>query len=324
MFHVLRFMIMGHQKHWQFLKKLAELEKIPHALLFYGQEKLGKKTLAIEFVKFLDCQNPEIRPCQNCRSCQDIQKKQHPDLMVIEPIKKEIQIFQIRELIWKLSLHSYSAPFKVAIIDRAHLMNQEAQNSLLKTLEEPKGKTLLILVSEYPEMLFPTILSRVQKIKFCSVEKKEIENFLKKEGFGEKESEEIIKLSLGRPGEIMEFVLDPQKFKNQKKLISDLVTISNSDLALRFQYAKELTEEDRDLKEILKMWLRYFRDILILNFKKPESKIAPTHEEDLNQFHKYSFNKIKNILKLIQKTNFLISNTNVNPRLSLEILLMEL
>jgi len=303
-------MLIGHRKQWQFLKKSAELEKIPHALLFYGQSHLGKRTLAMEFIKFLDCQNLKNRPCQSCRVCQDIQKGQHPDLIMITPVKKEIQIFQIRDLIWKLSLHPYSAPFKAAIIDQAHLMTSEAQNCFLKTLEEPRGKTLLILITEYPEMLFSTILSRVQKIKFYPVERKEIENYLITQGVPKEKTKLISQLSLGKPGVALEFVLDNQKLEKQDKIIKEILKIGNSDLVSRFQYAKDLAVNSEDTREVLEIWLRYFRNALILTVDKKE-KI-------------YSLSKLKNILRTIQKINFLISTTNVNPKLALEILLLEL
>lgn len=299
-------MLIGHQKQWQYLKKLAERDKLPHAFLFSGQEKLGKKTLAMEFVSLL--------------LKEDVTKKQHPDFVFVSPIKKEIQIFQIRDCIWRLSLKPSISSFKVAIIDQAHCMNQEAQNCFLKTLEEPKGRALLILISEYPEALFPTILSRVQKIKFYPVKRSEIKDYLQKNGVVEKETEEIIKFSLGRPGEVIDFISNPQKLKAQKKVISDLIKISSSDLASRFQYVKNLSADLTDLKETLNIWLLHFRDILISGISRPKELYGFTPRDSL----RYSLSKLKNIIKLIQKTNFLLSTTNVNPRLALEILILEL
>jgi len=104
---------------------------------------------------------------------------------------------------------------------------------------------------------------------------------------------------------------DPQKLKTQKTVISDLIKMSNSDLAFRFQYAKNLTGEFQNLKDTLDIWLRHFRSVLI-------SSINGTFQTG------YSLNKLGDIIKLIQETNFLISTTNVNPRLALEILMMEL
>lgn len=288
--------IIGHQKQWQFLKKSVELGKISHAYLFSGQERLGKKRIALEFVKLINGENFDIG---------------HPDLILIESKKGGIQIAQIRELIQKLSLKPYSAPFKVAIIDQAHLMTKEAQHSFLKTLEEPKGKTLLILITEAPKRLLATIPSRCEVIKFSPVKEVEIKSYLK-ENFSDKDWEEASKFCLGRPGEAVDFISDPQKLENRKKIIKELIKISNSGLAFRFQFAKDLSKES-NLREILDIWLSYFRNILLSTINNQQSTI-----------NKYSFSKLKNILSQIQNTNFLLTSTNVNSRLALEILMLEL
>jgi len=246
-------MIIGHQKQWQFLKKSVELGKISHAYLFSGEERLGKKRTALEFVKLINGENFNLG---------------HPDLILIEPKGgAPIQIAQIRELIQKLSLKPYSAPFKVAIIDQAHLMTKEAQHSFLKTLEEPKGKTLLILITEAPGRLLATIPSRCEVIKFTPVKEIEIESYLK-EKLSDKDWEEASKFCLGRPGEAVDFISDPQKLENRKKIIKELIKISNSGLAFRFKYAKELSRES-NLREILDIWLSYFRNVLISKIENP-------------------------------------------------------
>ena len=350
-------MIIGHQKQWQFLKKSAELGKLPHGLLFCGQGQLGKKTLAIELVKFLNCQSVErLRPhtnkigsdgpCQICRNCQDIKKGVYPDFVLVEsdPLREQIQISQMRNLIEKLSLRPYSAFFKIAIIDRAHLMSQEAQNCFLKFLEEPKGNVILILVTEYPQLLLPTILSRVQKLRFFPVKSTEIESYLLSQGIPEEKTKYLSSFSFGKPGQALDFLLNPQKLDNQKKYISDLIKISNSDLASRFQYAKSLVEKKADVetkdfhphtkggqgtkidkvsppygvgaKEVLDTWLRYFRNIFLLRLNRQ------AHEE--RAFSQYSLSKLKDIIELIQTTNFLVSTTNVNLKLALENLLIKI
>jgi len=302
-------MIIGHQKIWQFLKKSFQFGKISHAYLFSGQENLGKKTLALEFAKLINCQNPNFseRPCQICLTCQAIRKGLSPDLLLISPLDQEIQIGQIRDLIWHFSFKPYSAPFKVAIVDEAHLMNQEAQNSFLKTLEEPTGNAILILISPYPQLLLPTILSRVEKIKFFPVSLREIEDYLKIQGATVKQAKEISSFSFGRPGLALDFFLNPEKLENQKQKIRNLNRIIDSDLSFQFQSAKELSQEP-NLKEILKTWLIYLRSILISKIKN--------HSSD------FSLRKLQNILKVLENIIFLISTTNINKRLALEILML--
>lgn len=268
--------MIAHEQKWQLFKKTAALGKIPHALLFYGQSAIGKKKIALEFIKLLNCENPvfEKRPCLICRSCQDIEKNTHPDLTIVGPQEnKEIKIAQIRELQNNLSLKSYSAPFKAAIIDKAHLLNQEAQSAFLKLLEEPRGKTIFILISEYPEMLLPTILSRVERLRFYA--------------------------PVGRT-----------KTEEQKKAIAEIVKLGKQDLFSRFQYAKKLSEETGDLKELLDIWLGHFREMLLSAVNGQKSD--------------YSVEKLMQIIKTIQNVGFLISTTNVNTRLASEILMLEL
>ncbi|MBZ9569804.1 hypothetical protein KJA16_02680 [Patescibacteria group bacterium] len=341
-------MLIGHQKQWQFLKKSFKLRRIPHGFLFQGQEGLGKKTFALEFIKLVNCRNNEIsaRPCQKCLSCQQIEKRTHPDFILVEPLKKDsnppttlprqtraptIQISQIRDLGLRLSAKPYSASFKSTIIDQAHSMSPEAQSCFLKTLEEPKGKTILILITEYPERLLPTILSRVQKIKFYPVKKVEIRDYLISQGLSDKAAEELSLLSFGKPGRTLEFLLMPAKLENQKQKISDLIRICNSPLAFRFQYLKGLLLESKNLKEALEIWLRYFRNALIATINNQSFdglRIDPERsrtgqQSTINQLG-YSLSKLKNILQLIQNTIFYISATNVNPRLALEMLMLEL
>jgi len=277
--------IIGHQKQIKFLRKMAESGKIPHALLFSGEAQLGKKTIALHFISQLFKENPLF----------------HPDFILITPIKKQIQIDQIRELSWRLSLKPMKAPLKAAIIDKAHSMTKEAQNCFLKTLEEPKGNTLLILITEHPNFLLPTIISRCEMIKFYPVGKEEIRKFLKEKETPKEETEKIVEFSLGRPGLVVNFLENPEKLEEREIKIKELTKICNSPLFSRFQYAKELSANE-NLKETLDVWLIYFRNALI-----SQKNVA----------------KIKNILQALQRVIFLMSTTNINQRLALEILMLE-
>jgi DNA polymerase-3 subunit delta' len=306
-------MLIGHQKIWQYLKRSAANKNLPHALMFCGREKLGKKKLAFEFASYLIGEN--------------VEKKQHPDFIFIEPkkpdsasakasadrkaatSKEEIQISQVRELIWKLSLKPSAAPVKVAIIDRAHYLNDTAQSALLKTLEEPKGAALLILITEFPEMLFSTILSRLQKINFHSVKTAEIENFLKERKLGQKEREEILAMADGQPGFAIDLVNHPEKLKEREEKIRELEKITAGDLNTRFQYVKNISQDNEMVKETLAVWLSYFRKIFLQ--KCLAGDIRETE-------------KLKNVIKTAQNADFLISTTNANSRLVLENLMLEL
>ena len=303
-------MVIGHQKQLNYLKRMIESGKIPHALLFSGQEKLGKKTIALEFLSQLFHENP----------------LQHPDFILIEPqgkhpeaersslrgspapssvlVRGQIQINQIRDLAFRLSLKPIKAQLKAAIIDEAHSMTKEAQNCFLKTLEEPKGNTLLILVTQLPNFLLPTIISRCEIIKFYPVRDEEIRNYLKEKGISEEKIEEILETSLGKPGRAIDLLKNPEKLKERKEREKKLIKILKSPLFSRFQYAQELSKTP-DLKETLNEWLFYFRNIFI------------------SKSSEFNLERVKNILNVLQRIIFLLSTTNVNQRLALEILMME-
>jgi len=170
-------MIIGNQKKVDFLIKSVDKDRVSHGYLFFGQEKIGKKKIAIEFAKTLQCLGKD-KPCGLCKNCRDIDNNNHPDLIVIgreeksgdgEGFSGQISILKIRNLRKTLSLSPYLGNYKIAIIDDAHCLNIHSANALLKTLEEPKGKTVIILVSSYPNLLPKTIKSRLQQIKFSLV-----------------------------------------------------------------------------------------------------------------------------------------------------------
>jgi DNA polymerase III subunit delta' len=315
-------MLVGHKKQWQFLAKTAEAGHLPHALLFYGQEHLGKKTFAIEFARYLNCFDKKIATsCGRCRNCLDIKRNLFPDFLIVEPEpqSKEIQISQIRGLIEKLSFKPYSSKTKIAVLVKAHLMSQEAQNCFLKFLEEPTGEALIVLITEHPYSLLPTILSRIQKIKFFPVGSEEIKNFLKEKGAGEKALDEILPLASGKPGLAIDFFEIPEKLKEREKFISDLGELASGDLAYRFKYADNISGESFDFakrKEVLGIWIEYLRNLLLFRIGN-EGKLS-------EKFSHYSIDKIKEAIKFIEEIDSLISNTNINIRLAFEILLMRL
>lgn len=317
-------MIIGHERQRNILKNIANSGNISHAFLFSGQGQLGKKTIAIEFAKTMNCAS-EDKPCGKCKSCIDIENNRHPDFIFIAPAAsgREIEVAKIREAIWKLSLTPYDSEYKIAIINECHLMNAESQNCFLKTLEEPRGKAILILVTEYPDSLLSTISSRAQRIKFFPVSNAKIKAGLIKIGIGEEKSEKIIALSCGKPGKAI-FLTDEKQFAEQERMIGDIISIGKFSVAERFKYAKnQLDKADENATEkfdlMLGVWLDYFRAMF---FKKAVKDSDIKISEGI--FSDYPIEKIGKIIKNIQLTEYLISTTNASPKLALEQLLLEI
>jgi len=159
------------QEQWQSMMQRIASNKMAHAIIYTGPEGVGKTNFAHAFVHRLFCKRPvNNQACGCCDACHLLNINHHPDLKLIAPAegKQIISIDQIRELIEYQNLTPHSAPKKVAVIEHAEMLNVNASNSLLKTLEEPPASSLLILLTHHPDRLLPTIRSRCQRVEFTS------------------------------------------------------------------------------------------------------------------------------------------------------------
>ena len=153
---------------WRDLAERLAADRLGHAYLLCGRTGLGKRALAEAFADLVLCESPrQGAACGACRSCLLIAGGSHPDLKIVQAVeeRKTIGIEQVRELIEFFALTTHYGRRKIAIIEPAEIMTTAAANALLKLLEEPPGKALLVLVSHRPGQLVATILSRCQKIK---------------------------------------------------------------------------------------------------------------------------------------------------------------
>ena len=288
--------IVGHKNQREFLKKSLNNSKISHAYLFSGLDALGKKEIALEFAQLINKQ-----------------KKDTPDIIMVKP-ELSIGISQIEGMQKKLSLKPFSAPYKIAIIDDAEKMTTPAQNRLLKTLEEPIGQTIIILISSKPEILLETIISRVQSLKFYPLSKKEMRDFLKGK-VSVSELEKLIFISEGKPGRALNLLQNSEKMSQLWKMFNDIKNIIESDIASRFKYINDFLDKDNS-KEFVDIFLRYFRLILL-------SKVSGRAIGDKFK-NNFSIKKIQEIIKLSEELNYLLIKTNINKKLALETLLLNL
>jgi DNA polymerase-3 subunit delta' len=175
--------------------------RLSHAYLFTGPKGVGKETTAWAFIFHLFCEKDRENPCGECRACKKIEKEIHPDIQIIYPEKKEITIGQIRETINFLRYRPLESQYKVILMKEAEKMNLEAGNALLKSLEEPPAYAIFILITENFSKLLPTVISRSQIVRFRSLPKEVISEFLKKRFLFEDEvAETLADISFGSIG----------------------------------------------------------------------------------------------------------------------------
>lgn len=301
-------MIIGHQRILEFLKKSVQNKRLAHAYLFTGSAHLGKKTVALEFIKMLNGT--------------EIDQEIHPDILIIEPgtlekegVKKEtaISIEQAREVRHQMSLSAYQSEYKIVLIDQVERMTADASNCLLKTLEEPKGQVVLILVTANSESLLPTIVSRCQVIKFLPVANKEILKVVPKES--------IVRLANGRPGLAIQYLKNPELLERRNKIINQLEKLLRANLNERYQYVEEIVKDVPNTRQIINYWLFWFRDLLLLTIGSSELILY----EEIDKYKgSYSLPKLKQIVQKIKETDLLLSNPSINARLALEVLMLEL
>lgn len=150
------------------LDRIIETRKIPNAFLFTGHPGSGRKRAAFRFAKAVNCTAGKERPCNHCVSCRKIDAGQHPDMIVVAPASphKDITISQVREIIAMTGSRPHEAAFRMVLITEAGQMNTQAQNALLKELEEPPQNTFFVLLARERAGLLPTILSRCRMLRF--------------------------------------------------------------------------------------------------------------------------------------------------------------
>jgi DNA polymerase-3 subunit delta' len=299
-------MIVGNKKKIDILRQIIKSNNIPHAMIFSGPEMIGKKKIAIEFIKNIFCE--EL--CGECYFCKSIEN--NPDINIISPVEGNIEIEEIRKAKERLSLKPYHNKIKALIIDDSHLMKSDAQNALLKMLEEPKGDTLIIFITPFREMLLKTIRSRAQEIKFSLVGNEEIEKYLISLGASSKKAKEISLISSGQIGKAINFFEDKSKMDFFNKSIEDIIFLSRSNISQRFQYAEKLKDDKIKIIEILDIWERFLRREILLKIFNYKSSVN------------YSLQKTKELIDELEKIKYIIESSNINKRIAFESLLIKL
>lgn len=204
------------------LKKALESGRIASGYLFYGPDGVGKSLAALNFAKALVCEREGAEACGVCSSCRRVDSGNHPDVHWYRPVGKMrvVKIDSVRELIAQTGLKAFEAKWKVFIILEVDRMRIEAQNAVLKTLEEPPGRSVLILVSSNPAGLVPTIVSRCQEISFLPIPREELEAaMIEKWGLDEEEARQVAALACGSMGSAKR-LLDRDNLKQRRMLLN--------------------------------------------------------------------------------------------------------
>ena len=311
-------MIIGHQQVISQLRHAVSEDHIAGAYLFAGEPNVGKETVALYFVKSINCLDLVHRPCDNCLACHKINTGNHPDFQVVRPEGKQIKIDQIRQLQRQVVFQPIEGRRKLYIITEANRMNLEAANCLLKTLEEPPARSVLILLTSNLDALLPTIRSRCQIISFQPLPVPELVEILTDRfSLDADHASSIAVLSQGAVGKALTLIED--KSLTVIDQIPEVVT--TTDRLSAFRIAEQLGEDLTQLDQLV-MW---YRDLLLIRQSTSVDLLTHrNHLESLQQIAKnYSRIHLQSAIKAIFETKKLIER-NVNATLALEVLVFKL
>lgn len=318
------YQIIGHRETVSTLINAIISNKVAHAYLFVGPVGVGKSTTAKAFAKTLLCEHSgNGSSCGSCRNCLQVGGGNHPDLHVLSPGGATIKLEQVQQLQKQANYRSYQGGYQVYIISQCDLMTPEAANSLLKTLEEPPGNVVYILVSSRPYAVLPTILSRCQQFWFKSLPEKLIMEGLERHGYTTADNTKMLCLmaggSLGRALELAEGNI----FKNREEALARFKWIDTGDVVELLRQSAELAA-DRTLAlgwiELIQLWIR---DLLIWKITKEKTLIINIDLLDKLDSQRYTIGRLVDMMEGIELARTRLEARG-NTRLVMDVLLLNL
>jgi DNA polymerase-3 subunit delta' len=328
--------VVGHDWVVTLLKNSIASDSVSHAYLFTGPPHVGKSTLALNLAQALNCEDHD-KPCGECVSCHKIREGVHPDVRTIDrhyqarllekssAQQRALRIDTVRTVQETVSLKPFEGQRKVFIIPEAETMTSEAANCLLKTLEEPPPYAVLLLTASDTRLLLPTIVSRCQVLRLRLVPTKIIEREMKSRyGLDQERASLLARLSEGRMGWAVTAARDSTILEQRQESLKQLLALPKMERIDRLDYAERLSRQPSSIREMLELWLGWWRDLLLIkggcermigNVDLRISLEEQARRHDLTQIYRF--------MRAIRDTISQLED-NVNPRLALEVLMLDL
>ncbi len=254
--------IIGHDRQIEHLRNAMRNRRVAHAYLFLGKEGIGKRLVALNIAKALNCLRGDEEPCDECRSCLKIDHLHHPDVLLVEPHGQWIRIDQIRDLQRELSHRPYEGKRRICILTGGDRMRQEAANALLRILEEPPLHTVLILLAANVDFMLPTITSRCQRITFNPLPSERIAEVVRSRlGLEREEAHILASLADGSLGNALQTDLD-FVHRGRREIIGKIIDLPSYGPEQILGLAEEMAKGNDDLPMLLTMIHTWYRDLL--------------------------------------------------------------
>ena len=318
--------IIGHEDIIWHLKNAILAGKVSHAYILSGEEGSGKRLLADTFAMALQCEQGGTEPCMQCRSCRQAASGSQPDIIhVVHEKPASIGVEDIRgQVNGDIAIKPYRSPYKIYIIDEADKMTVQAQNALLKTIEEPPSYAVIMLLTENAEALLPTIRSRCVMMKLRNIKDQLVKKYLMEQlEVPDYKADVCVAFAQGNMGKAI--MLAHSEYFNEIKeeavhLLRNIDEMTVPELTEAVKRCMTYKLEINDYLDIIAIW---YRDVLIYKATKSVDRVVFSDQMKYikERARKSSYEGIENILDALEKAKARLK-ANVNFELVMELLLL--
>ena len=318
--------IVGHEKIIAHFQNAIKLNKVSHAYILNGEDGSGKYMLAKAFAMTLQCVKKGIEPCLECVSCKKAAGHNHPDIIYITHEKpNSIGVEDIREqLVGDIMIKPYTGPYKIYIIDEAQKLTVQAQNTLLKTIEEPPAYAVIILLTNNASGFLPTVVSRCITLNLKVVPDELVKEYLMRElQIPDYKADISVAFAQGNVGKAIN-IATSTKFTELKddalKLIRQIQNMNIYEVVDKVKRTSEFKSQIEDYLDIMGIW---YRDVVL--FKASREVGSVIFKDELNnikeQARKSSYEGLEEVLNALEKAKIRL-RANVNFDLVMELLFL--
>jgi DNA polymerase-3 subunit delta' len=317
--------VVGHESIIRHLQNAISCNKVSHAYIFHGEEGMGKKLLATAFAKTLQCEEGGILSCNRCKSCMQSDTGNHPDIIWVTHEKISIGVDDIRlQVNGDIMVKPYNSPYKIYIIDDADKLTEQAQNALLKTIEEPPEYAVILLLVSNISVILPTILSRCVLLNLKPVDKAKIKEFLMvNHHIPDYMAEVASAFSGGNIGKAVKYASSEDFEKMKGEVLHILKYIDDMELYEVVSGLKILTASKNNIEDYIDLMILWYRDVLM--YKATMDPDLLLYREELtfikNQANIRSYEGLEKIISAMEKAKIRLK-ANVNFDIAIELMLL--
>ena len=318
--------VIGHTEIIEYMRNAVKQDKVSHAYILNGERGSGKKMLANLFAQELQCEESGDEPCNKCHSCRQAISGNHPDIIRVTHEKPNtISVDDIRVQINEdIQVKPYNGKYKVYIVPDADLMTVQAQNELLKTIEEPPSYAVIFLLTENAESLLPTICSRCVMLKLRNIKDRLVKKYLMERlEIPDYKADVCTAFAQGNVGRAIMLANSEHFNEIKEEAVQLLKNIDNMEVHELSEAVKRITVYKIEINDYLDILMIWYRDVLIYKATKNIDRVIFGEQLDYikERAKKSSYEGIENILTAIEKAKTRLK-ANVNFDLVMELLLL--